>query len=398
MNSISHHVVGSGSIRKASLRSLRLVAPAVIGVCVAGAFAQNAAIVGFQTGNGLSIIDTSTNTVTGTIPASGEVDNFCVTPDLSTLYAVVPGAGVDVIDLVTHSVVKTIPISGSVFGCRVTPDGSRVFVTRGDPHTVFVIDTATNTIISELPTNANAVYLDISPDGNTVYVSTSVIFHGTTISAIDVPTLDMQVIDIGVYPAEVKVSPEGAYLYISNEFANTVTIMDTGTNAVVKTLAVGSGPRGITFTPDGSKAYVVTAYDGSITVIDTATQEVDHAIPLGGGTPYYIAILDDGQTGYVTKWSNQTVSVLDLATETITTEIGVSGKPYDILLVNDPSNPCPVGDMNGDEVVDITDLAILLAHYGDTESVYRHGDIDADGDVDLSDLAALLSVYGTTCH
>jgi len=362
---------------------------AVVGL-VPAILAQEAAFVGHNGGSDLSVIDLSTNTVSRTIATGGQVNQFDIMPDLSMLYVVVPGLGVQIIDPVTDIVVKTIPITGSIFGCRITPDGSYAFVTRGDPPTVFVIDTATNTIVEELPTVANAVYLDITPDGSKVYVATSRIFLDSIISVIDVATLSiMDVLDIGEYPAEMKVTPDGAYVYVSNEFANTVTILDTTTNTVVNTLPVGSGPRGLAFSPDGAWAYVITVYDTSMTIIDTAAQAVDHSVSLAGGRPFWIAVTNNGQTGYVTKYLSQSVAVFDLATETITTEIPLSGSPYDIALADDPSNPCPVGDLNGDGVVNLSDLAILLAHYGDTESVYRHGDIDADGDVDLSDLAAL---------
>jgi hypothetical protein len=60
-------------------------------------------------------------------------------------------------------------------------------------------------------------------------------------------------------------------------------------------------------------------------------------------------------------------------------------------------NPC-FGDLDGDDDVDLTDLAQLLSNYGLTGgATYEDGDLDADDDVDLSDLAALLSVYGTVC-
>jgi hypothetical protein len=58
---------------------------------------------------------------------------------------------------------------------------------------------------------------------------------------------------------------------------------------------------------------------------------------------------------------------------------------------------CP-GDLDGDNDVDLADLAQLLGNYGTTSgAVYEDGDLDGDGDVDLADLAALLGVYGTTC-
>ncbi len=57
--------------------------------------------------------------------------------------------------------------------------------------------------------------------------------------------------------------------------------------------------------------------------------------------------------------------------------------------------PC-FGDLDGDQDVDLSDLAGLLANYGQAEVC--EGDLDCDGDVDLTDLAALLAVYGTTCE
>ena len=56
------------------------------------------------------------------------------------------------------------------------------------------------------------------------------------------------------------------------------------------------------------------------------------------------------------------------------------------------------GDLDGDNDIDLADLAQLLSNYGTPSgAVYEDGDLDADGDVDLADLAGLLSVYGTTC-
>lgn len=59
---------------------------------------------------------------------------------------------------------------------------------------------------------------------------------------------------------------------------------------------------------------------------------------------------------------------------------------------------CP-GDLDCDNLVDLSDLAELLAHYDATTGMtYAQGDLDDDGDVDLSDLAALLAEYGAVCQ
>lgn len=63
-------------------------------------------------------------------------------------------------------------------------------------------------------------------------------------------------------------------------------------------------------------------------------------------------------------------------------------------LLNGP--PC-AGDLNGSGSVDLSDLTVLLAHFGSTSANAADGDIDGDGDVDLPDLAALLARFGVGC-
>ncbi len=56
------------------------------------------------------------------------------------------------------------------------------------------------------------------------------------------------------------------------------------------------------------------------------------------------------------------------------------------------------GDLNGDERIDIRDLAGLLAAYGPCggdAAFDRYADVNEDGCVTLSDLVDLLAVYGT---
>ena len=109
-----------------NLRISRLLAIATFAVsCLIGnaqTLAQNAYITG---GNGMSVIDTATDTVTTTIPVG--FFGVAVTPDGSKVY--VPNSGfttVSVIDAATSAVTATIGVGIGPFGAAVTPDGSRV--------------------------------------------------------------------------------------------------------------------------------------------------------------------------------------------------------------------------------------------------------------------------------
>ena len=52
------------------------------------------------------------------------------------------------------------------------------------------------------------------------------------------------------------------------------------------------------------------------------------------------------------------------------------------------------GDANRDGRVDINDLTIVLAHYGQTGMTWAQGEFTGDGTVDINDLTIVLAHYG----
>ena len=88
------------------------------------------------------------------------------------------------------------------------------------------------------------------------------------------------------------VGPASAFIaYVSNEKSNTVTVIDTSSWTVTKTIKVGQRPRGIEFTRDGKFVMVAVGDDDTIQVIDAGTQKVVDSLPSGlmampsGSTP-----------------------------------------------------------------------------------------------------------------
>lgn len=56
------------------------------------------------------------------------------------------------------------------------------------------------------------------------------------------------------------------------------------------------------------------------------------------------------------------------------------------------------GDVNGDRVVNISDLGTLLSNFGLSGGAMRaQGDLNGDGNVNISDLGELLSAFGSSC-
>lgn len=59
--------------------------------------------------------------------------------------------------------------------------------------------------------------------------------------------------------------------------------------------------------------------------------------------------------------------------------------------------PCPP-DLDGNRVVDLTDLSILLSRFGLTQGATpSQGDLNGDGAINLTDLSIMLTAFGTPC-
>ena len=66
----------------------------------------------------------------------------------------------------------------------------------------------------------------------------------------------MRPITVGTQPRRVAVSPDGTKAYVANRVGDSVSVINTTTNAVDATIAVGTRPSGVAVSPDGTKAYV----------------------------------------------------------------------------------------------------------------------------------------------
>ena len=86
--------------------------------------------------------------------------------------------------------------------------------------------------------------------------------------------------------------------YVANRNANTVSVIDTATNAVAATLAVGTSPEEVAISGDGTRAYVINTGSHSLSVIDTAAQAVIATIALGD-EPSGLAVSPAGDRVYV---------------------------------------------------------------------------------------------------
>jgi YVTN family beta-propeller protein/VCBS repeat-containing protein len=141
---------------------------------------------------------------------------------------------------------------------------------------------------------------------------------------------------VGNNPYGVAVSPNGTRTYVVNQASNTVSVIDTATNAVVATINVGATPTAVAVSPDNSRVYV--AGNNTVSVINTATNTViGSPITTGGGQSYGIAVSPNGTRVYITQTGNNGVVVLNTATNAVVTSVAVGAVPAGIAVSPDSS-------------------------------------------------------------
>ena len=99
--------------------------------------------------------------------------------------------------------------------------------------------------------------------------------------------------------ASAQAAPTGTTLaYVANGGDNTVSVINTATNAITATIPVGPRPQLVAVTPDHATAYVTDFGGTTVSVINTLTDTVTATIPVGP-SPLGVAFTPDGSTAYV---------------------------------------------------------------------------------------------------
>jgi len=185
-----------------------------------------------------------------------------------------------VIDTTTNKVTATVPVGNHPFGVAVNSDGTKAYVTNDISGTVSVIDTATNKVTVTVKVEYQYPGgVAVNPDGTKVYVTSG---KSNNVSVIDTASNTVTAtVSVGKNSHGVAVSPDGKKVYVADEYSNNVSVIDTATNAITATVPVGNWPYGVAFSPDGKKVYVTNDHDNTVSVIDTATNTVTTTVSVG---------------------------------------------------------------------------------------------------------------------
>lgn len=121
----------------------------------------------------------------------------------------------------------------------------------------------------------------------------------------------------------------GDLAYVANKGANTVTVVNTKTGAVVGSpIVVGTAPSGVVASADGTRVFVSNRTSGTVSVIRTSDNTVVGSVRVGT-SPESMVLNSTGTRLYVANYGSGSVSVVDVsgASPVLVTNVSVGGNP-----------------------------------------------------------------------
>ena len=116
-------------------------------------------------------------------------------------------------------------------------------------------------------------------------------------------------ITVGTTPSGIAYCPTNNSIYVANEGAGTVSVINSATNVVSTTVTVGTDPNDVAYCPTNNSIYVTNYGSGTVSVINSATNVVSTTVTVGTN-PNDVAYCPSVDRTYVTNQGSNNVSVL----------------------------------------------------------------------------------------
>src|SRR6478672_959565 len=267
----------------------------------------------FNTTGTVSIINSTTNTITSSLPVEKNPQAVSYNSANGLAYiANLLSNTLSVVNGTVNKVVNSLQVGkspgNSPSGIAINPINNTVYTINTGSNTVSVINGTNNQVKGYLSGFFNPSSVSYDPDNDGIYISnkgtnTVSIINGSTNSAVKTVSSG------GVLPSASVYNSANGLVYVSNAGSNTVSILNTTTNRVVGVIPVGAGPSGIAYNPDNGKVYVANSVSGTISVINSSSNTVTNTIPVGR-TPIGLAYNPINNSIYVANSDSNTVTVI----------------------------------------------------------------------------------------
>lgn len=244
--------------------------------------------------------------------------------------------GLQVVDLDERVVVQTVEQPAAFLGAAFSPDGRTLYASGGYQDVIYRYSWADGRLTPRdslrlRPASDTAAAsgrrfpagLAVSTDGRRLYVAENL---ADSLAVVDVATgRVVQRFPAGLYPYGVAAAPDG-HVYVSSWAQREVYVFepgDDGRGRPAGRIDVARHPSAMALSADGERLFVASASTDRVAVVDTRrraviTELLDPAPhgPGEGSTPNALALSADGRRLFVAEADNNAIAIFDLSPRT----------------------------------------------------------------------------------
>jgi YVTN family beta-propeller protein len=259
---------------------------------------------------------------------------YLYTTDNGVLWMTETGQGgntVSIIDTRTESLVGTIGLGKyrRPHGIDVDPKTGNLLVTTELPSMLLMIDARARKIVKEYDIKGKAPHIvKLSKDRVWAYTSNT---DTGALSAVNLKTGEVKVIPIGERPQGMAFSPDNRRLYVTNMNSDSIGIIDTQSKTRIGDIPTGKGPVRVRVTPDGKTLVYALQTGEAVGFANAETRKEEAQVKLTG-QPVSLTFSKDNQYAFSAVQSQDKIFVIPLRTRTIerfiSTTPGSGPDPY----------------------------------------------------------------------
>jgi len=230
-------------------------------------------------------IDTASRTVVAKVSVGKHPAHVVLSTDGRFAYVTNGGDNtVSVVDTGMRQAVATIPVGAYPHGLRISPDGKEAYVANLKGGTVSVIDTQARREVAQIAVGKGPAQTGFTADGSLAFVSLS---EENAVALIDPAARKVVArIGVGTVPIQLYATPDGKTLFVANQGTKrkpgkAVSVIDLQTRKVATTLQTGAGAHGVVVDRDGRYAFISNTYANTVSVIDVKSLKVLKNVPVG---------------------------------------------------------------------------------------------------------------------
>lgn len=183
---------------------------------------------------------------------------------------------VSIIDAKTFQKIKDVPVGNMPHGSRISADGKWGYVANMGDSTVSVIDIVNQKEVKKIEVGKAPVQVGVTQEGKKLVAALNA---EDAMAIVDLASGNVQKVKVGDGPAQVYVDSSDRFAYVANQGmaespSDTVSKVDLATGKEIYRVKTGAGAHGVTTSADGKFVFVTNMFANTLTVLDAETGKV----------------------------------------------------------------------------------------------------------------------------